>query len=201
MKFSRIFEEIFPFFQYKINSNTLRKKSGRKDILSFPEFQEYVNLSEEQLTIRLKEERERAAFIDDKTFKLTLSLSIGLSILGLTAAFLAKSFFADVVILIFGIGIFYILVAGFLALGALRTIPSFGYGTDFMLKSQDNPLSVLADSLARQETMNLIRHLRNEATFQTLRNGLFMIFLGIFLFILFMLHKSPDTIVKLWAFN
>ncbi|MYG65100.1 MAG: hypothetical protein F4206_00005 [Gammaproteobacteria bacterium] len=201
MKFSRIFEEIFPFFQYIINSNILRKKSGRKDILSFPEFQEYVNLSEEQLTIRLKEERERAAFIDDKTFKLTLSLSIGLSILGLTAAFLAKAFFADVVILIFGIGIFYILVAGFLALGALRTIPSFGYGTDFMLKSQDNPLSVLADSLARQETMNLIRHLRNEAAFQTLRNGLFMIFLGIFLFILFMLHKPPDTIVKLWAFN
>lgn len=77
---------------------------------------------------------------------------------------------------------FYVLSAGFVALGALRTLPSYGYGTRFLLQQEDNAPSTVADALARQELMNNIRHLRNETAYQALRNGLILLFVAILLF-------------------
>ena len=85
-------------------------------------------------------------------------------------------------------GLFYRAMAGLVALGALRTAPRYGYGTQFLLE-QDRPMNeILAESLARQEIVNIVRHLRNEAAFQSLRNGLLLfiivivMFTGIFVF-------------------
>ena len=69
-----------------------------------------------------------------------------------------------------------------MALGALRTFPTYGYGTQFLLQQRENTETVLADALARQETMNNIRHLRNETAYAALRNGLLFLFAGIIVF-------------------
>ena len=123
-----------------------------------------------------------------KTFKLTLSLSIGLTVVGSTAVPLIRALSGPGMQLIvgacIGLGLFYVLAAGFVALGALRTIPSYGYGTRFLLElselpQQDNRQTYLAAELARQETMNFIRHLRNETAYQALRNGLYFLFAAI----------------------
>ena len=65
---------------------------------------------------------------------------------------------------------------------ALRTLPSYGYGTRFLLDQSVDPPQILADALARQETMNVVRHLRNEAAYQAMRNGLLFLFAGIMVF-------------------
>ena len=93
--------------------------------------------------------------MDDKTFKLTISLSVGFTVLGSTAAFLVRTIFSPpiqtTIMAIVALGVFYILAAGFVALGALRTARSYGYGTRFLLQQQAKAQEVLADALARQE--------------------------------------------------
>lgn len=190
---SRISEELFPFPHYILRSRCKRKLCDCKDILGKDRFAEYETLSIQQLEDRLKDEHQRASFMDEKTFKLTLALSVGLTILGLTSIYLntdipyagAQKVFAVSI----GLGLLYVLAAGFLALGALRTRSIYGYGTEFVLKlqQQTNKQETLADALARQETMNLIRHLRNETACQALRNGLFFLFLTVFLIFVTML--------------
>lgn len=186
MYFSRIAEELFPFAHYFVRKKRLGRRSESEDILNEQQFAGYSALSAQQLTQRLDEERQRASAMDEKTFKLTLSLSVGLTVLGSTAAFLVKAVSSAAVqttlTVIIGLGLFYVLAAGFVALGALRTFPSYGYGTQFLLQQQGNAQNVLADALARQETMNNIRHLRNETAYQALRNGLFLLFVGILIF-------------------
>ena len=179
MYIARFCEEIFPFGQYIGNVKRLRKRCKRTDILREEMFIEYETLENDLLERRLEEERQRASALDEKTFKFTLSLSVGLTVLGSTAAFFAKGVWADAVVAIIGIGIFFVLGAGFLALGALRTLPSYGYGTQFFLQKRENEKMILAGALARQETTNQIRHLRNETSYQALRNGLLLIFGGI----------------------
>ncbi|HEV2899548.1 MAG TPA: hypothetical protein VGX71_17285 [Pseudaminobacter sp.] len=78
--------------------------------------------------------------------------------------------------------LFYVLSSGFVALGAVRTLPSFGYGTQFLLQLQAGAPNAIADALARQELMNNIRHLRNETAYQALRNGLILLFAALLLF-------------------
>ncbi len=194
MCFSRIAEELFPFAHYLVRQKRLRRQSESEDILNEQQFAGYSALSAQQLTQRLDEERQRASAMDEKTFKLTLSLSVGLTVLGSTAAFLVKAVSSAAVqttlTIIIGLGLFYVLAAGFVALGALRTFPSYGYGTQFLLQQQGNAQNVLADALARQETMNNIRHLRNETAYQALRNGLFLLFVGILIFAAMLAYQS-----------
>ena len=187
MGINRFIEELFPFVYYLPRSRRQRRLCDSEDILCKKAFANYEQLSTEQLTLRLNEERERASNMDEKTFKLTLSLSVGLTVLGLTTAFLVKaiSFVAVqiVVSIIIGLGLFFTLVAGTIALGALRTLPSYGYSTQFLMqKQQGNEQTVLAEALAKQETMNMVRHLRNETAYQALRNGLWLLFAGALIF-------------------
>src|ERR1700693_3074284 len=69
------------------------------------------------------------------------------------------------------VSIFYILGGGFLALGAMRLLRSHGYGTAMLLAANEERHNALADALARQEIVNVIRTMRNEASYQMLRNG------------------------------
>jgi hypothetical protein len=183
---SRIVEEIFPFGHYFTRKRRQWQRCQCNTILDAPPFDRYRTLSEAQLSGRLKEEHERASAMDDKTFKLTLSLSIGLTVLGSTAALVIKavaSWAVQIILaLLIGLGLFYVLSAGFVALGALRTLPTHGFGTQFVLQQQANGQNALAAALARQETMNIIRHLRNETAYQALRNGLILLFASILIF-------------------
>ena len=188
----RITEELFPFPHYLLRSRSKKQLCNCKNILSKNGFDDYDSLPIQQLEERLKDEHQRALFMDEKTFKLTLALSVGLTVLGITSIYLnadtphavaQKVFVASI-----GLGLLYVFAAGFLALGALRTRSMYGYGTEFALKLQQktNKQVILADALARQETMNLIRHLRNETAFQALRNGMFLLFLTVLLIFVLM---------------
>lgn len=188
MSILRTLEEILPFMPFLARASRLHRRSESDDILERPEFAVYGSLPEDQLKGRLREERDRAQLLDEKTFRLTLSLSIGLTVVGSTAVPLVRALSGPGIQLIvgacIGLGLFYVLAAGFVALGALRTLRSYGYGTRFLLDlselpQQDNRQTYLAAELARQETMNLIRHLRNETGYQSLRNGLYLLFPGI----------------------
>ena len=196
MCISRIIEEVIPFLHYRARKTQLLQRCESSGILKCQAFADYSTLLAEQLKDRLKEERERAQFMDEKTFKLTLSLSIGLTVIGSTAASLINAVscvaIQIILIVIIGFGLSFVLAAGIIALGALRTLPSYGYGTQFLLRlqQQENPQTVLAVNLARQETMNIIRHLRNETAYQALRNGLLFLFAGILIFVVTLAYQS-----------
>ena len=67
-----------------------------------------------------------------------------------------------------------------MALGALRTYNKFGFGTKYTLAiHESDPKALRAEHLARQETVNNLRHCRNEAVFQAVRNGFILLFVGI----------------------
>ena len=193
---SRIAEELFPFFHCLVRSRRLLRRCDVKNILNEKEFSDYETLSKSQLKQRLNEEHQRATAMDEKTFKLTLSLSVALTFLGSIAALVIKVISSATLqvtlTMLFGIGLFYAFAAGLTAIGALRTQPSYGNGTRFLLEQQREQGSqrVLADALARQETINIVRHLRNETAFQALRNGLLMFFAGILIFSVTLTYQS-----------
>ena len=192
MFLSRLLEELFPFAHYVVRARRQRQRSESPDILKKSE--RYSSLSEAQLDERLKEEHARASALDEKTFKLTLSLSVGLTVLGSTAAFLVRAVTSPAIqaalTVVIGLALFFVLSAGFVALGALRTLPRHGYGTEFLLQRQANAPNRVADALARQELTNNIRHLRNETAFQALRNGLILLFVGLLLFATTLAYQS-----------
>ena len=189
MSLSTIFEEVCPFVHYVFRCRRLRRRAEAVDILDNRGFATYGRLSPDELRERLGEEHTRARAMDEKTFKLTLSFSVGLTIVGLATSSLVDTVSgvtSQVVLASFlGLGTLFVLAAAFLALGALRTLPTYGYGTGFLLELQqtENEHNVLADALARQETMNTVRHLRNEAAYQALRNGLALVACGLCLFL------------------
>jgi hypothetical protein len=173
----RWFEEAFPFAAYVRNRKTLLAQANAPDLFEQkPELLRYRELSEQQLTDRLKDERTRAAAMDDKTFKVTLSLTVGLTIVGTTSATLVSMVnsptLKTVTVAALAAAVGYILGAGFLAIGALRTEPSFGYGTGPLLAAPEKQRTNYAEYLARQEIMNQTRQVRNEASYQAIRNGL-----------------------------
>lgn len=189
MCLSRAAEELFIFPHYFRNVMRLQRRSESADILSRPEFANYSTLTADELDERLRQEHSRASMLDDKTFKLTISLSVGLTVLGSVAALVIKAVAQPLVHLLLAaivcVALVYLLLAGFVALGALRTRRTYGYGTHFLLlRRQSDAPNVAADALARQELVNTIRHLRNEAAYQALRNGLFLLFAGLLLFAL-----------------
>lgn len=179
-------EELLPFPHYIRRKARKYHLAGSDQILEEKQYMQYVTLSKNSLLERLSEERQRAAAMDEKTFKLTLSLSVGLIILGSTSVILVKQIslpkarIALVSLII--LGLFYVLSSGFIALGALKTLPSYGYGTQLLLLDDDQIQRSLAECLARSEAINLVRHLRNETAYQSLRNGLIMLFLAAIIF-------------------
>lgn len=179
-------EEIFPAFFYVRNKSRKMREAISKELVGSKLVSKYQKLSAEYLKIRLKEEQQRATSMDEKTFKMTLSLSFGLTILGTTAALIIKQISAEEIQNLLSIFLFfslaYILSGGFIALGALKTLPSFGYGTVMLQADSPQYVDMLAENLARQETINTLRHLRNEASYQSLRNGLILLFAAFLVF-------------------
>ncbi|MFV7666709.1 hypothetical protein [Shewanella algae] len=178
----RVFEEVFPIFTFLKNKNSiLNKVSNGNEIASKSE--RYEELGSDNLNIRIKEEHERAIKIDEKTFKFTLGLSISLTVLaaasGSFVKFLPNSSFAIYISIICGISSLYMLAAGITALGAIKTLATYGYGTDHLLNQKKIGDSYLAEALYAQERMNIIRQLRNESAYQCLRNGFLMLFLAL----------------------
>ncbi len=189
----RAFEEILPFVTFRFRAKQKwHLVNKNEEILQVEEYQQYSEIDTVALDKRLNEERERGSAMDAKTSKLTLSLSIALIVLGSISTTLteqithahARICFVALVMA----STLYFLASGFVALGALKTLPLYGYGTRILLIDRDKLQQCLATCLAQNETVNIIRHLRNEAANQALRNG----------FVLFTLAASTFTTFSLW---
>lgn len=193
----RFVEEIFPFVSYFVRSYRQRRRSQSTEILSKKEFADYINITEAKVKERLDEEHQRALTINEKTSKFTISFSMALTFVGATIAFLktiilpeATQMMLSVLInLLIFLGLFYCIMAGLVALGALRTAPRYGYGTSLLLEQNTRRKEILAESLARQEVINIVPHLRNEAAFQSLRNGLLLFVVVIVIFAVTLAHQ------------
>jgi len=182
----QILEELFPFAFCYFRSKRIVEKAADPDIGKIDgEYSLYHQLDSESLSKRLKEEHERGRSIDDKTIKFTVSLSIALTILGSVGGYFSKTLGSGTLKLLVssasGVSVLYTIAGGILALGALKTLPTYGYGTNFDIKSKNDD-NVKVTALAAQEKVNTARHLRNEAAYQCLRNGFLILWVSLVLF-------------------
>ena len=176
--FKIMFEEIFPFISFLRNKHKKLKKiqpiSASQD-----KIKEYSILPIEKLYHRLSEEHDRATKIDEKTSKFTLGLSVSLMILSATSGTLAKLLpdnnLNSTIIFLCGLSSVFMLIAGIISLGALKTLPKYGYGTIHEIHAKQQGVKHIASALFLQEEINIVRHLRNEAAYQCLRNGFFLL--------------------------
>ena len=175
-------EEILPFIFFVKNKrkklNQIQAKGASEKKIS-----EYCTLSVEKLNRRLSEEHDRAIKIDEKTAKFTLGLSVSLTILSTASGTLAKLLpdndINTMIILLCGLSSVFMLIAGVISLGALKTLPQYGYGTIHELLTKERGACHLAEVLVLQEDINIVRHLRNEAAYQCLRNGFFLLLMAL----------------------
>ncbi len=184
----RVLEELFPFFFFFCYAMRKLQEAANPDIgASDGEYSRYHDLNSKTLSLRIKEEHERAKAIDEKTVKFTFSISIALTMLGATGGYfttaLQSGVFKFVVSGVAGTSVFYTLMGGLLALGALKTFPTYGYGTDFLLSARKNKQAKVR-ALAAQEKINIVRQMRNEAAYQCLRNGFFALLISATVFVI-----------------
>lgn len=179
-----IIENVVPAITYIFNRRTVYKRLQEASC-DIPDVVEYSSLDSDTLSRRLAEEHVRAVKIDEKTFKFTLGLSVSLTIIaaasGSFAKFLPIDGVGELISVMCGVSALYMLSAGIISLGALKTLPAFGYGTHHEVELKSDGVQCLALALWRQEKINVIRHLRNEAAYQSLRNGFLVLFVGLLL--------------------
>lgn len=181
---NRVLEELFPFAAYCANARRLRRTadqlvgSGNANRET-----EYQALGLENLRTRLDEEHARAVSIDEKTAKLTLTFSIAIALMSSVGSYfldgLKGSSAIAVIVGLTQLAAVFALVSGLIAVRALTTLPTYGYGTKFALEAAD--LSVVSRALMAQEKINALRHVRNEAAYQCLRNSLICLVMAIVL--------------------
>ena len=195
----RIMEEILPFLFFIKNKNGIFTKINNGNEVEV-KAQAYNELSAEVLTQRIQEEHERAVKIDDKTSKFTLGLSVSLSVLAAASSsfvkFIPESIYASNVSIICGIASIYMLLAGITALGALKTLPTYGYGTHHLMNINKDGVSYLSEALYAQERMNIIRQLRNESAYQSLRNGFVMLLVALIMSVILLSNVNETSKLK-----
>ncbi|MCY4000321.1 MAG: hypothetical protein OXF84_05885 [Bacteroidetes bacterium] len=181
-RYLRGIEEVFPFSNFLLNSCIKHKtiKSIENNPNNYKEYQKYSNINIDNLDKRLNEEWDRASAIDQKTFKFTLSVSIALTVLGSASTLLDDQVDGCYPKILLILSIVYFLISGLIALGSIKTLPKYGYGTESLLRSGDQLQEYKASSLILMEEINIIRHIRNEAAYQTLRNGFILFILSSF---------------------
>jgi len=190
-----MFEEIFPFIFFLRNN---WKKINQIQTKGTPDhkIKEYSTLPVEKLNQRLTEEHERATKIDEKTTKFTLGLSVSLTILSTASGTLAKLLpdnkINSTIVILCGIASVFMLIAGIISLGALKTLPRYGYGTAHEICAERNEVSYFANVLFLQEEINIVRHIRNESAYQCLRNGFLFLLLALVVS-LFFIRIPVDT--------
>jgi hypothetical protein len=196
-------EELLPFLVYFINKKHLWATMFEDALPGNSEVaDQYRRLTAEDLGKRIAEEHERARLLDEKTSKMTLFLALGLTILGSVVAVLLRDVGASPIAVAMKYGllvsILFVFIGGYIALTSLGTMPTFGYGTAFCVKAKTAaaPTEVVLDALLRQETANQIRQVRNEAAFQSLRNGCFVFAVVLILYLFTWtrataLHRTP----------
>lgn len=172
---NQIFEELFPFVAYWVNARKLRRSADRLIDSGDARLEaEYQPLGVDKLRARLGEEHARGAAIDEKTTKLTLTFSIAIALMSSVGSYFLGASEGSVafsaIVGLTELAAIFALVSGLIAVRALTTLPAYGYGTKFAL--EETNLEVLTRALIAQEKINALRHIRNEAAYQCLRNSL-----------------------------
>ena len=176
----RLLEEILPFIVYYcINRPKLIAAAKDSELVKDGgPLSSYRDLEEGTIESRLKEEHDRARLIDEKTVKFTLTSSLALTLLSSTSTYILKTVplgeYLPWPIALSGVSVLYMLIGGLISLEALITLPRYGYGTCFLIKAK-NDRDIRIHALAAQEKVNDVRHCRNEAAFQCIRNGLLLL--------------------------
>ena len=192
-----LIEQILPFIVFIFKVRTVRKKPVSPGLIA-----RYSILSEESLLDRLKEEHKRGTSIDEKTFKFHGSLAVGLTLINSILFLLAEKitcpgihFIVNLLILFSVVCLF---IGAFIALSAIKTHIIYGYGTEFLVQLKEgNPVEICASALAKQEDENIICHQRNEASFQSVRNGFFCLLIA-FIFYLISLTIVPNVFYRVF---
>jgi hypothetical protein len=175
-----LLEELLPFVFYITRAN---KKFHESSVVSKDSetslYATCEKLTEEELTTRLAEEHERGKSIDEKTIKFSVTISLALTILGSAGSVVLKSIespnLSIVASLLIALSVIYTISGGLLALGALKTLPTYGFGTYYLSERKTLGKEIITVALISQEKINIVRHLRNEASYQCLRNGLVLL--------------------------
>lgn len=169
-----VYEQVLPFLFYlSIRRKQLQRASGSSHYLA-GRIQEIGKLSIDEAAKYLEQEHERGRRLDEKTFKLGGAASLGQTVLGSLSVVISSNSgkaFEGLLTLAFVVSVVFAVMGGVIALGALRTMPVYGYGATHFTKLKNNGQPYLAEMCARQEIMNLLRHARNECSYMCLRNG------------------------------
>lgn len=177
--FHRGFEESLPFIYFYFLA---KEKTNKVYEVTWQSLEFYSGLTDVQITNRLEHEHNRAKEIDDKTFKFTLALSVSLSIISAGASGVVKllpdSNLNPYISFTFFLSSFYMLCGGFISLGSLKTMPKFAYGSYFEMSKNS---ATLIKAIIGQEKVNMLRYIRNELSYMTLRNGFLLILLALIL--------------------
>lgn len=176
----RLLEELLPFIFYiksanrKLHESSVVSKDRERSL-----YVAYEELAEEELTRRLTEEHERGKGIDEKTIKFSITISLALTILGSAGSVVLKSIESQnlsmIASLLIALSVIYTISGGLLALGALKTLPTYGFGTNYLVQRKSLGKEIVALALISQEKVNIVRQVRNEASYQCLRNGLILL--------------------------
>ena len=179
-----LFEEVLPFCTYSKYRAKLLADAVNTYGASCKEnktLSSYHALDVDIINTRIKEEHDRAKYIDEKTVKFTLTTTIALALLSSTSTFLlqkvTQGVFLSISISLSGLSVLYLLIGGLISLEALTTLPTYGYSTDFRVKAKDYQ-DIVFNALAAQEKINAVRQVRNEAAFQCIRNGLLLLMIS-----------------------
>ena len=137
----------------------------------------YADITEDELKMLFDQDRTRAAALDEKTFKLSLALTAALTVLGTLSPLLLDRFTSHAwkiaCAILCALTVLYALSSGFIALGSMRALPVYGLGpTGIPRTATGARRRNLASCLGRNQVVGYVRALRNEASYQLLRNGL-----------------------------
>lgn len=195
----RAFEEAIPLLAFLRNKRKIMMELSDEAKVK-EKSKPYEALNERCLKDRMVEEHYRSKRIDEKTSKFTLGLSVSLTVLaaasGVFAKIIPSSSYAGLISIICGFASIYMLLAGITALGSLKTLPVYGYGTQHALRLKDDGVSYLSQALYAQERMNVVRHLRNEAAYQSLRNGFFVLLFALMGSVVGLIAQQSDSILS-----
>lgn len=171
----RVLEEVLPFATFfPRHRRVLNAASAAEDPVASDA---YAKEELEELEKSLEDDRTRANGLDEKSFKLSLSLSVALTILGTLSPLLFDRFTSqgllDVGATLMAASVFYALMGGFIGLGAMKALASYGLRPLGLPKTAVTARrGLLAASLARNQKVSIARQLRNAAAYQNLRNSL-----------------------------
>lgn len=213
----RAFHEVCPFVSYlrlrqriekRLHWNSSSSAGEERDVL-MTAVADYRMLSIKGLEDSLKSEHERAISLDEKTFKYAASIATALTLTstGVAAAsqFVSEFHLAAVAFMASILSAVYVVSGGLLGFGAARTLRSYGVGVRHRLALQGarqaGQANLLAECVAYQEQVNLIRVARNEVAFMSIRNGLLllMVAIAVLQFGLLQASRSNDDVGrKIW---